>query len=40
MESTITEKFAEHLAGARDAAVFVDLHLHRDQPTVTFEQED
>jgi hypothetical protein len=39
MESTITDKLAEHLAGARDAAVFVDLHLHRDQPIITFDKE-
>lgn len=40
MESTITDKLAELLTDAPDPAVLVDLHLHREPLTVTFEPQD
>lgn len=39
MDSTITTTLADMLTDPPDAAVFVDLHLHREPVTITYQQD-
>lgn len=40
MDSTATTRLSELLDGAPDTHVFVDLDLHREPLTVTYEPQD